>query len=251
MSTWILLRGLTREARHWGDFPQRLSAAMPGCQVLTFDLPGNGQLHRERSPASVEAMADFCETRRRDLALPGPPNVIAMSLGAMVTVAWSQRHPGALASAVLINTSLRPYSPLHQRLRPVTYPALLRLAWGATPRQWEETVLRLTSRHADTPRDDLLGQWLSYRSGRPVSRANAARQLWAASRYQAPLATPALPILLLNSTQDCLVDPRCSTALARAWGCPLRQHASAGHDLPLDDGAWVARQIADWTTSPR
>ena len=24
MSTWVLLRGLTRESRHWGDFPDIL-----------------------------------------------------------------------------------------------------------------------------------------------------------------------------------------------------------------------------------
>lgn len=247
MSIWLLLRGLTREARHWGDFPALLAEALPGCQVLTLDLPGNGQLHRERSPGSVEAMADFCEARRA--GLKAPLNVIAMSLGAMVAVAWAQRHPGALQSAVLINTSLRPFSPVHHRLRPANYPALLRLALGATPRQWEQTVLHLTSRHAGTPRAELLEQWLSYRSDCPVSRANALRQLWAASRYRAPFEKPALPLLLLNSAQDGLVDPRCSAALVQAWQCPLRQHPSAGHDLPLDDGGWVARQIADWLTS--
>ncbi|MBT9502503.1 MAG: alpha/beta hydrolase [Burkholderiaceae bacterium] len=250
MSTWILLRGLTREARHWGDFPSQLAKIVRGSQVLTLDLPGNGQLHRERSLTTVEAMADFCETQRQRLGLSAPVSLIAMSLGAMVTVAWAERHPEALASAVLISTSLRPFSPFHHRLRPATYPALLRLALGATPRQWEEAVLRLTSRHAGTPRTALLEQWLGYRRDCPVTRANALRQLWAASRYRAPLERPALPLLLLNSTQDQLVDPRCSAALAQAWHCPLRQHPSAGHDLPLDDADWVLRQIADWITRP-
>ncbi|TDP63933.1 alpha/beta fold hydrolase [Roseateles toxinivorans] len=247
MNTWLLLRGLTREARHWGDFPALLAKALPGSQVLTLDLPGNGQWHRERSPSTVEAMADFCEARRAGLKTP--VNVIAMSLGAMVAVAWAQRHAGAVQSAVLINTSLRPFSPVHHRLRPANYPALLRLALGATPLQWEQTVLRLTSRHAGTPQAERLAQWLSYRRDCPVSRANALRQLWAASRYRAPLEKPALPLLLLNSGQDSLVDSRCSAALALAWQCPLRQHPSAGHDLPLDDGGWVVDQIIDWLSS--
>jgi len=247
VGTWVLLRGLTREARHWGDFPALLAKALPGGRVVTADLPGNGRRHRERSPTTVEAMADFFEAQR--LGLEAPVNVIAMSLGAMVAVAWAQRHPGAVQSAVLINTSLRPFSPLHHRLRPTHYPALLRLALGATPRQWEETVLRLTSRHAGTPQAALLEHWLSYRSDCPVSRANALRQLWAASRYRAPPEKPALPLLLLNSAQDQLVDPRCSAALAQAWQCPLRQHPSAGHDLPLDDGGWVIDQVIDWLSS--
>jgi hypothetical protein len=29
MSTLVLLRGLMREARHWGDFPQLLGEAVP------------------------------------------------------------------------------------------------------------------------------------------------------------------------------------------------------------------------------
>ncbi len=240
----MLLRGLTREARHWGDFPRLLAEACPEDQVLTLDLPGNGQRHQERSHGTVEVMAEFCEARRQELK--EPVHVIAMSLGAMVTVAWAQRHPSALRSAVLINTSLRPFSPLHHRLRPAAYPALLRLALGATPLQWEQTVLRLTSRHAGTPQAELLRQWLGYRQDCPVSRANALRQLWAASRYRAPQDKPALPLLLLNSAQDGLVDSRCSAALARAWQCPLRQHPSAGHDLPLDDGGWVVRQISLW-----
>jgi predicted alpha/beta hydrolase family esterase len=52
--------------------------------------------------------------------------------------------------------------------------------------------------------------------------------------------------LVLTSAADRMVDPSCSRALARQWGCALREHASAGHDLPLDDGAWVSEQVAQW-----
>ena len=43
---WVLLRGLTREARHWGGFPERLGAAL-GVEVHCLDLPGNGHLLSE------------------------------------------------------------------------------------------------------------------------------------------------------------------------------------------------------------
>ena len=33
MSNWVFLRGLTRESAHWGDFPQRFAAALPGARV--------------------------------------------------------------------------------------------------------------------------------------------------------------------------------------------------------------------------
>jgi pimeloyl-ACP methyl ester carboxylesterase len=170
-----------------------------------------------------------------------------MSLGAMVAVAWAAAHPDEIAGAVLVNTSLRPFSPFHHRLRPANYPALLRLLLQGTPRQWEETVLRLTSNKVTgSAGQALLTQWLALREQHPVSRGNALRQLLAAARYTAPKAPPRVPLLVLNGEGDHLVSPRCSVALATQWGCELRRHPQAGHDLPLDDGDWVARTVSQW-----
>jgi pimeloyl-ACP methyl ester carboxylesterase len=83
-----------------------------------------------------------------------------------------------------------------------------------------------------------------------VSGANALRQLWAAARFSTPRAAPQLPLLVLASAADGLVDPRCSQRLAQAWGAPMRTHPTAGHDLPLDAGAWVACEVAAWLDAP-
>ena len=86
--TWVLLRGLTRESAHWGDFPARLQRALlvqqPGARLELLDLPGNGDKHRQSSPTHVDAMMENC---RAELARRGPPppyQVLAMSLGGMV-----------------------------------------------------------------------------------------------------------------------------------------------------------------------
>lgn len=236
---WVLLRGLTREQRHWGGFPTDLAAAFPSAPMITLDLPGNGALNRMRSPDRVDAMAAFCRTELSARGIAPPYRVLAMSLGAMVTTAWCGAHRDEIAGAVLINTSLRPFSPLHQRLKPSG--ALLRLALSSRdPIAWERAVLALTS---NTPRrdgaDTLLHQWVAYRRERPVSAANTVRQLWAAARFVAPRTPPLGHVLLLTSTRDRLVDTRCSLALARAWRCEVESHPWAGHDLPLDDPAWV------------
>ena len=68
----------------------------------------------------------------------------------------------------------------------------------------------------------------------------------AAARYQAPAQPPPVPTLLLASVQDRLVSVACSRALARHWQCALQVHPTAGHDLPLDAGAWVVAQIDAW-----
>ena len=53
MDTWILLRGLTREASHWGAFAGDFQTALPHAQVVALDLPGNGQLHALRTDLLV------------------------------------------------------------------------------------------------------------------------------------------------------------------------------------------------------
>lgn len=236
---WVLLRGLTREQRHWGAFPTALAAAFPSAPVLTLDLPGNGALNGMPTPARVDAMAAFCRAELSARGIVPPYRVLAMSLGAMVTTAWCAAQRGEIAAAVLINTSLRPFSPMHQRLRPSG--ALLRLALSSRdPIAWERAVLALTSNAPPRDGDDaLVRQWTAYRRERPVSAANALRQLWAATRFVAPRTPPCAHVLLLTSARDRLVDTRCSLALARAWHCDIESHPWAGHDLPLDDPAWV------------
>ncbi|MBT0960026.1 alpha/beta fold hydrolase [Denitromonas iodatirespirans] len=244
MTTWILLRGLTRESGHWGDFPEHLRNALPEARVVTLDLPGNGDLFQEPSPCRVEAMAahGIATARRRGLA--PPYTLLAMSLGAMVAVAWAAARPQEVDRCVLISTSLRPFSPFYRRLRPGSYLPLLQLIAGTDARRRERTVLRLTSRlHIDDPA--VVDAWTALREAHPVSARNALCQLLAAARYRAPAARPTATLLLAGAG-DALVHPGCSQALAAAWQCPLREHPRAGHDLPLDDAPWVAEQVRHW-----
>jgi pimeloyl-ACP methyl ester carboxylesterase len=247
MAAWILLRGLVREQRHWGDFPAVFRRAVQGAQVFTPDLPGNGSEHLAASPASVAAMVEACRAGLHARGVHGPYRLLALSLGAMVAVEWCARYPNDIDRAVLVNTSMRPFSRFHQRLRWQNYPALAAAALSGAAR--ERTILRLTSnrRGADQA---LLDEWNAIARSAPVARANAVRQLAAAARYRAPATPPAVPLLVLASRGDRLVDPCCSQRLAQAWQAPLRLHPDAGHDLPLDDGAWVARMVADWLAPP-
>lgn len=244
MSTWIFLRGLTRERRHWGDFVAQFQVSVTGSRVVALDLPGNGSLYQESSPLRVDSMVAHCRQQLAHLGIKPPYNLLAMSLGAMVAVDWSSRHPQEIAANVLINTSMRPFSPFYQRLRPANYGALLKLAFSdATSETWERTVLRISSNLAI---DEILPHWASMRMECPVSRANALRQLVAAAGFRAPETKPLAPTLILASEQDHLVSVECSKALARHWQCALRVHTNAGHDLTLDDGPWVSAQVRAW-----
>lgn len=243
MTVWVLLRGLTRESGHWGDFPAILASAIPEARIVTVELPGSGALFRERSPTRIGDILERCREQLRDKGITGPVHLLALSLGAMVATAWAFRYPDEVTGIVLINASFRGVSPLFQRLRPSSYPALLRLLTTGDAGLRETTILRLTSRTA--PRD-VLREWVALRRKHPVTSANALRQLVAAARFRAPEQAPSIPTLILSSEADALVHPGCSENLAKHWKAPHFKHPSAGHDLPLDDGVWVVERVQEW-----
>jgi len=244
MPAWVFIRGLVRERRHWGAFIATYEALVPGSQVHAIDLPGNGMLNQQRSPATIDAMVESCRAQLVASGLHPPYSVLAVSMGAMVAVHWSQKYPDEVVRQVLINTSMRPFSRFYRRLRPANYAAIASLILTrASAHRWEQAILQMTSNLAPP---DVINQWVSLRLERPVSLPNALRQLWAAARYSAGTRRPHAPTLVLASQRDALVSVQCSISLAAAWNVPLHIHALAGHDLALDDGAWVAKQVAQW-----
>jgi pimeloyl-ACP methyl ester carboxylesterase len=245
-ATWVLLRGLTREGAHWGEFPAQLAAALPGRRILTVDLPGAGRLRHRRCPLSVEDMVGICRAQLHAAAAQPPYVLLGLSLGGMVAAAWADAHPGEVAGCVLVNTSMRPFSSPQDRLRPRNWLRLLRLLMPMAPRRAEESILALTS--SSPQRHELVvAEWVAIRQARPVAATNALRQLWAAARYHHPGPAPRSPVLVLASAGDALVDPRCSAEMAQRWQSGFDLHPHAGHDLPLDDGAWLALRLARWT----
>ncbi|MEN9656742.1 MAG: hypothetical protein RL571_207 [Pseudomonadota bacterium] len=241
MKTWVLLRGLMRESRHWGDFLVKAQTAWPNDKIMTLDWPGNGVLHQQNSLSHIEEMVAHI---RQSLAThPGPYHVLAISLGAMAAVAWAKAYPAEISACILINTSLRPINPFYQRLRPQSYLALLRL-FISRPENKERIILQLTSQ---TRPQATLADWVVMQRQYPISHLNILRQLLAAMRYKA--SQPQVPILLLSGGADQLVSPACSQTLANKWQVPCLVHNQAGHDLPLDDGDWVLRAIAQYLSS--
>ncbi len=243
---WVLLRGLIREQRHWESFPALLAGHMPGARIVVVDLPGNGVHCREPSPYRMRGMVEAVRLDLRQQGVIGPVSVLALSLGAMTALEWMSAYPQDVERAVLINTSLRAFSPLWHRLRPQNYGPIAReLLFGSNALQRERLILGITTNLL--PDRELYAQrWAAYTAERPISRRNALVQLFAAARYRQPAHPPRCPVLLLNGQGDRLVDPRCSERLAIAYGIPLEKHATAGHDLALDAPIWLAERVAEF-----
>lgn len=240
-SPWLLLRGLSRGAFHWHKFPKQLGVAYPDTEIFTLDLPGNGRRWRETSPSSIAAMVEAY--RQQLVPIQQPLRIVALSMGGMVALQWLVQYPDEVADLVLINSSVGQQLPFYRRVRP---KALLQLALGRLQGSLmgEQAVLAQTSNRYG--RDMYLARaWANYARMCPVRVENILRQLWAAAWFQFPQYLPTGitgRITVVNSANDKLVDSHCSWRLAQTLGCRLLTHPTAGHDLPLDDGAWLVKQ---------
>ena len=237
---FVLIRGLWREARHWGEFINYLQQQFPAALISTPDIPGNGVQHLDISPSTIPDMTDKL---RQQIHANRPLRLIALSMGGMIAIDWMTRYPAEIEMAVLINTSARPLSPFYHRLRWTVYPQILRMMLHSAV-QKEADILRLTSSRYQYD-SKLLASWQLWQRQNPVSFASARNQFLAAVTFSIT-AKPKQPMLIVTSRADRLVDYRCSQKLAQAWQAGYVQHESAGHDLPLDEPQWLTQTIHEW-----
>jgi pimeloyl-ACP methyl ester carboxylesterase len=246
---WLLLRGLIREQRHWKAFPEVFATHVAGAKVFCLDHPGIGTEQHRASPLSIAAiMADI---RQRWLALreahPGDWSLYSVSLGSMVGLTWAQAYPQDFRRLVVTGTSVANLSPLFRRFRADNLPLVPKMIVAADPYERERAILQATT-SGRTPIDDLAREYASFALDLPSFRRTGISQLYAASRLRLKPGMP-IPLLVLNALGDRLVDPSCSQQVASFFQAPLISHPWAGHDLPLEDPEWVAKQVQQWCQS--
>ncbi len=243
---WVLLRGLVRESAHWGDFIPQLKTAFPESTITTLDLPGTGSSYQQISPAHIGRIVDCVRQKALKQGLNSQPfTLLALSLGGMVGWEWMLKYPQEINGACLINMSFAGLSPCYQRLRWQSMAQLLNIVAQRNVAQRERSILRLVSNCSDY-NESIIQSWTEIAQLRPISANNKLSQIMAAFRYRPGHQKPHAPVLLLSSQTDRLVASACSDAIQRKWELPLISHPWAGHDLPLDDGAWVISQLQDW-----
>lgn len=240
----ILLRGLAREAMHWLEFPKQLQTAINGSQLHLIDFPGCGKYYQQTALGSITDMTEHAraEVHIQSLIAQAPVFIIGISMGGMVALDWAQRYPHELNGLVLINSSSG-NQPFWWRLKPGAWLTMLRTIFAA-PDTREKLVLKVVSnQRADYRRR--AQQWLDIQQQRPITRSTILSMLRAAARFR-PQPYCAADGLVLASAQDRMVSVHASEALAKQFHWPLNIHPSAGHDLPMDDAAWVADKIRQW-----
>jgi pimeloyl-ACP methyl ester carboxylesterase len=244
--TWIFLRGLAREKAHWGDFLNQFAARFPGEEILAIDLPGTGEHLHTASPATIEGIFNHVRSEAIVRASEGARfKIFALSLGGMVAMEWMRKRPEDIEKCILINTSSSDLSPFYNRLRWQVWRDFLRLVSVQAAREREKGIIDVIMNSAEA-REKALPEWAKIAVERPISYKNFFNQLLAASRFGGLTVDTEVPVLLLNSLGDRLVDPSCSTRLHEKFNWPIKRHPWGGHDLPWDDANWVLDRIQEW-----
>lgn len=243
---WILIRGLVRGVGHWNDFPERLKTAFPQDRFELLEIPGNGILHGEKSPLTMKGMVEAFRQQSQFLQEDRKVHILAISMGAMIATAWADQYPHEVEKLILINSSSAKHSKFYERLRPVNYLKIAELFVRSKTRysveERERQILKMTANSSER-REFALPLWTKESEQHPIEIQNFLRQLWAAGAYEFPVKPP-VPAVLFSCENDHFVDVSCSKNLAKSWGCSLRIHPWAGHDLPLDDPEWVIKHLS-------
>lgn len=239
--SWLLLRGLSREKRHWWSFPEALARAT-GERMLCLDLPGFGTESGRTSPRTIDRITDDIRRRMDRGEREEPWSILGISLGGMVALDWCARYPSDFRHCVTVNTSARPSQPL-ARFR-LAGLSTIAASFKKDVIARELAVLRLTSNKRVDELRPFAAEHARWLGEYPPSRASLLSQLGAASRFVAPKKLE-VPLLVLASTTDRLVSHRCSERIARDLiGSKVVICERGGHDLALDEPDWICSEVA-------
>jgi pimeloyl-ACP methyl ester carboxylesterase len=247
-STWVMLRGLTREKAHWGQFPQLFQGAIENSRILLPDLPGAGSEREHSAPTLIES---YTEDLRRRISVElvkaeGPKFLFGISMGGMIAMDWLQRYPDDFCGAVLLNTSSSNIGRAWERFRFAALPALLLNLFDPSLKRRERAIVDLVVNNRDL-RAKVAEAWVEIQRKAPTHRVNMFRQMLAAARFRPKLEQIKRPVLLLASSQDRLVDHQISLRLKdKIRNSVIAIHPNAGHDLPIDAPDWICEQVKRW-----
>lgn len=241
MIRWVLLRGLARQAEHWGPLRGLIETRF-GAPPLCLDLPGMGSAADQASPGQISAITDLLRTNFLSRK-SGHENwgLMGISMGGMIAMDWLHRFPSDFQQLVLINSSTSDLSRPWERMRPLGLWKLLDIARTKDLRQRELAILSLTTNMLKID-EALLEEWVQIQEKTPFRLNAAFQQIQAAARFRSPKTLPLKPLVLVGE-KDLLVSPECSRKIANNYEAELRSHPEAGHDLSLDDPEWVMAQL--------
>jgi pimeloyl-ACP methyl ester carboxylesterase len=241
--TIYLLRGLSREAGHWGDFDQYVFKSFPNCIIHYVDMPGAGIYHSQKSPTSIPEIVH--QLKAITPVEKGNNLLIASSLGGMVAIEWVTQFPEDFQYLVTVCSSYRGIcKPLERFNMKFALPILHSLI-SMNMAIREKVILRINSNDVEK-RKLLLEPWLNIQTKRRMSKSNFIRQVIAAFKFQPSPIDRKVSLLIVGSKMDQLVCESCIVKAHRYFGGTLIWHSTSGHCIPIDAPDWLAENIRSW-----
>lgn len=237
----LFLRGLTREIRHWDGLPEKFQE-QTGIPVITLDLPGAGESADLTSPTNINEYVEFL---RKNLPPGGPITLIGISMGGMIALRWAETYPSEVHKVFTINSSANNLSSPHERFNYGHWRVLLKILLSSDHEKKEKLILSFTTNSLSDQKVQELGKFYKQvQMDHPVSKRSMVNQMIAAKKFQI-FKESSVPVHVIYSLGDRLVDPSCSKKLADVIKAQTHIHPNAGHDLPLDAPEWLLSVLAN------
>ena len=237
----LFLRGLTREIRHWDGLPEKFQS-LTNIPVITLDLPGAGVNAHLTSPKNINEYVEFL---RQHMPQGGPIVLIGISMGGMIALRWAEMYPLEIQSVFMINSSAKNLSKASERFNLGHWPTLLKILMSRSHQNKEKLILDITANKLSSERRlELSHKFEKIQLEYPVSNLSKLNQILAARAFQV-VNKVTVPVHIICSLGDRLVDPSCSKKLADILKAQTHIHPDAGHDLPLDDPQWLLSVLAN------
>lgn len=241
---FYLIRGLSRESAHWGDFTSILQKQFVKCTIKLVDLPGFGIFNHLPSPASIEAIVSFIDSHYP--VNPDESNfIVATSLGGMIGLEWVKSGSNKFDGLVMMNCSFKNICTFSERVKKSSRAKLFQLFYLRNSYKREKIIFEINTNY---PRknEEILSHWVHIQHLRRVKKRNFFKQVIAAAKYVPKLENIEIPLLILASQNDKLVCSSCFLKIHKIFGGNIVWHKKAGHCIPLDDPNWVSIQIDKW-----
>lgn len=239
---WVILRGLSREKRHWRSFYDLLKANSE--DVLALDLPGVGTEKHKKCPLSIKANTE--DLRERWLSIKNDSEewgLLGISMGGMIALDWAHRYPYDFKRIVVINSSSKDTGANLQRFSLYGWFQTLMSLSRKSHFDSEKEILKMVSNLKKND-EAILNEFAQISSEAELTMTKIGSQLLASSQFMLP-AKIKPPLLILASIKDHLVDVRCSKMMAERLQAQIKFHPTAGHELTLDDPEWCIEKILE------
>lgn len=230
-----------------GERAARGRATPPGAAcTLAFDLPGHGRSGGLDALPSIEAMS-ACAESVTGWCRPTRPILVGHGMGALVALAWARRAPASIGGLVLCGVGAI------LGLRDEAISTMREVTLGRAPRPFDpgrlareappELMRRAYMESIQTdPRATLVDLEASRAFGRTLGVGPGASD---ADRSGPPTSGTAMggPVLVVCGASESDADRETARALATRLSGRFLTVERAGHWLPLEQPAVLAREI--------